>query len=277
MPEIELSNCTDCMKCVNDCPVNAIDLTNERILTKCIQCGHCVAICPESCFTPFHEEIIPLGDRVIKTEMLENHFAGLRSVRKFKKSKVSETDLNRLISNMKNYSSASNTRLLEITVVQDAEKIRILNDMTMDTIIRALNLGVHPLLRPLTAIFRPGLDFRLLSKYRKSFIKQRSEGSQAVCHGAPLIMLFHGPKISESMLDADANIWAANTVSLAATMGIGSCYIGFIVKSMARNKKLKAVFGIPENHVVHSVLAMGYQAVKYVNSTGRKEPKVSVA
>ena len=52
MPTIELDNCTKCLKCVKDCPSDAIDIEQGTINNACIHCGHCVAICPESTVFP---------------------------------------------------------------------------------------------------------------------------------------------------------------------------------------------------------------------------------
>lgn len=42
-------DCTNCMKCVEECPVQAIPRENPRCVDKsrCISCMHCVSICPE--------------------------------------------------------------------------------------------------------------------------------------------------------------------------------------------------------------------------------------
>jgi len=54
MIEIELELCTACGKCVKVCPVDALELKDEKaVLTgDCISCGVCVSACPEDAIEP---------------------------------------------------------------------------------------------------------------------------------------------------------------------------------------------------------------------------------
>ena len=45
----EKSECQDCYKCVRQCPVKAIKVSDghaQIMADRCIACGHCLAICP---------------------------------------------------------------------------------------------------------------------------------------------------------------------------------------------------------------------------------------
>ncbi len=45
----ETLNCQDCYKCIRECPLKAIKVTNHKasvIESRCVFCGHCVASCP---------------------------------------------------------------------------------------------------------------------------------------------------------------------------------------------------------------------------------------
>ena len=78
------------------------------------------------------------------------------------------------------------------------------------------------------------------------------------------------------MVKDDAVIWATNTTQLAKTMGLGSCFIGFIVKAMEKNKAMRKTFHIPENHQVFAALTIGYPKVSYINEVSRKAPEFEV-
>jgi len=66
------------------------------------------------------------------------------------------------------------------------------------------------------------------------------------------------------MLEADANIWATYTSIYANTMGLGTCFNGFIVHAMKKKNRLFAELGIPAGHRVYASLLVGYPKVKYV-------------
>lgn len=274
MPSILLEKCTRCLKCVKDCPSDSIDLEKGRIEQTCIHCGHCVAICPESAVLPDEGSIHPLKSSALKAEDLEMFFSGLRSIRSYQGKEVPKEILARLAENIKHYSSASNARPLQVTFVTDPEKIQRLNDATADTLIRTLKVISSPMISPFIKIFAPSVNLKGLKRYNESFIQKKQTNSSMVCHHAPVVMLFHGKKQKYDMSEADAYIWASNTVIYAKSLGLGSCYIGFIVKAMERNKRLREEMNIPEGHRVYAALVLGYSKVSYRNETSRKAPEV---
>lgn len=274
MPSIHLEKCTQCLKCVKDCPSSAIDIKLGTINNTCIHCGHCVAICPESTISPDFGEITPLETLTITPTDFQNLSKGLRSVRNYLKKEVPQETIELLIENMKHYSSASNARPLEVTVVSSPAKIQYLNDETTATLLKTLKTVTSPLISALIKVFAPSMNISGLKKYKESFELKKQTNSSLVCHHAPLVLLFHGKKSKFDMSEADAYIWATNTTLFARTLGLGSCFIGFIVKAMERNQMLKKEMRIPENHKVYAALVLGYPKVSYKNETSRERPKV---
>ncbi len=274
MPTIHLENCTTCMKCVNDCPAQAIDIQSGTIDSNCIHCGHCVAICPESTITPDVGDIYPLKKSKISAGDYQDFSAGLRSTRKYMKKEIPQETLDLLLDNMKHYASASNSRPLKITIVRSPEKIQILNDLTLDAIIKPLKMIVSPWIRPFVRLFAPKMNISNLANHKDSFIERRKTNSSIVCHNAPVVLLFHGRIAKYGMLEADANIWATNTTNHAKTLGLGSCFIGFIVKAAERSKALRSEMQIPKDHKIYAALILGYPKVNYQNETSRQSPAV---
>lgn len=272
MPTIKLDNCIKCMKCVSDCPSNAIDIEKGDIAQTCIHCGHCVAICPESTILPDTGDIIPLENSKITSNDFRILTSNLRSHRKYLKKEIPNEIIEELIENMKHYSSASNARPIQVTVVKNKDKIQLLNDLTLKTLIKSLNVITNPVVQLLLKVFAPTIDIKSLKNYQKSLIIKQRTNKSLVCHHAPLVMLFHGPNSKFGMGEADAYIWATETTIYAKTFGLGSCFIGFIVKAMERNKTLKKEMKIPENHKVFASLVLGYPKDNYVNETSRTKP-----
>jgi nitroreductase len=262
------------MKCVKDCPSSAIDIKSGFIAETCIHCGHCVAICPESTISPDTGEITALQPSAIAPDDFRNFMAGLRSNRYYLKKDVPEETIQLLIENMKHYASASNARPLKVAVVRTPEKMQILNDVTVKTLIKTMSLVTAPVIMPVIKLFAPHLNLAGLKRYKDSFLIKQQTNSSMVCHHAPVALLFHGPISKFGMLEADAYIWAANTAIYAKTLGLGRCYIGFIVKSMERNKTLKNEMNLPSGHKVYAALVLGYPKVNYVNETSREKPEM---
>ena len=276
MPTIYLERCTECLKCVKDCPSSAIDIKTGLISSSCIHCGHCVAICPESTIAPDFGKITALEHPVFSPLDFQHFSAGLRSIRSYLNKEVPEEVIQMIIENMKNYSSASNARPIKVAVIRSPEKIQKLNDLTVSTLINSLKIVTQPFLKPFIKIFAPSINITGLKKYQESFIRKQKTNTSMICHHAPVVLLFHGPKGKLGMSQADAYIWATHTTIFAKTLGLGSCFIGFIVMAMERNKTLKREMNIPLNNKVYAALVIGYPKVSYKNETSRQRPEMTL-
>jgi ferredoxin len=276
MPVIKLENCTKCLRCVKDCPSNAIDIDTGTINDKCIHCGHCVAICPESTVFPDAGVIKKLTSNSLNPDYFQQLSAGIRTCRSYVEKEVEEEKLNLLIENMKHYPSASNARPIEITAVRTKESVQGLNDQTAQILIKSIRKFTSPLIMPILQLMAPKLDLPRLNNYNKQFIARNKPGSSLICHHAPLVLLFHAPVKKFGMADADANIWATYTSIYANTLGLGSCFNGFIVMAMKRSKSMRKEYQLPAGHQVYAALLIGHPKVKYTNEAGRTQPRVQV-
>jgi nitroreductase/NAD-dependent dihydropyrimidine dehydrogenase PreA subunit len=272
MPFIQPEKCTRCQKCAKDCPSKAIDLTDYTIDSTCIHCGHCVAICPEMAVMPDQGEIIPLEKVSVSGEDFRNLSASIRTCRSYSKKEVSEEVLMELVENMKHCPSASNKRELQITVIRTPELIQQMNDATEQTLLKTLGLLSILPIRLIASLFIPSKELSYLLKYRTKFMAQKKVNTSIVCHHAPAVMLFHAPKSTFSMSGEDAYIWATYTSIYANTLGLGTCFNGFIVQAMKRSKTMRKQVGLPEEHQIHAALLIGYPKVNYRNETSRRKP-----
>ncbi|MBW8331110.1 MAG: nitroreductase family protein [Prolixibacteraceae bacterium] len=274
MPVIDLEKCTRCLKCEKDCPAHAITIETGEISDACIHCGHCVAICPEMAVSPDFGEIFPLQQHSVTPEDFSNLTAGIRTCRSYQPKEIPEEVLLQLVDNMKHYPSASNVRPIEITIVHSKEKVKLLNDLTAEALIRMFSFITSPVISLFISLFVPSLNVKKLKRYKTSFAELNKTNDSQICHHAPAVMLFHGEVSKTGMAEADANIWATYTSIYANTMGLGTCFNGFIVKAMEKKSKLNTQFNVPANHQVYASLLIGYPKVKYRNETSRKSPKL---
>jgi nitroreductase len=234
-----------------------------------------VAICPESTVFPDTDSIKKLHSPTVSPENFQHLSASIRTCRRYLNREVDDEILKLLIENMKHYPSASNARPLEITVVNTEEVIQRLNDRTAQKLIKTLKLITSPLLMPVLKFAAPKMNISRLNNYKKQSMVRQTPGSSLVCHHAPSVMIFHGPVTKYGMADADAYIWATYTSIYANALGLGTCFNGFIVKAMERNRDMRNEFGIPAGHQVYAALLIGHPKVKYTNETGRAIPKAN--
>jgi ferredoxin len=274
MPIINLEKCSRCLKCVLDCPSRAITIETGEIADTCIHCGHCVAICPESAVSPDFGDIFPLQQHSLSSEEFRKLTAGIRTCRSYQAKEIPEAILLELVDNMKHYPSASNARPIQITIVRTKEKVKLLNDLTAETLLKMFGFVTSPLVGGIFQLFAPSINIKGLKQYKSKFLELRKTNDSLICHHAPAVLLFHGPASRFGMGEADANIWATYTSIYANTMGLGTCFNGFITKAMGKKSKVNPKFGIPSGHRVYAALLIGYPKVKYQNETSRKSPDV---
>ena len=274
MPVIDIEICTRCLKCVKDCPARAITIETGEIADTCIHCGHCVAICPEMAVKPDFGNIFTLQSSSVTPEDFRNLTAGIRTCRSYQPREIPDEVLLQLVDNMKHYPSASNARPIQITIVRSGEKVKLLNDLTATALIRMFSFITSPVVGLFIRLFIPSMDILKLKRYKDSFVELKQTNDSLICHHAPAVLLFHGPASKTGMLEADANIWATYTSIYANTLGLGTCFNGFIVRAMGKKSKQNQQFDIPMNHAVYASLLIGYPKVKYKNETSRKSPEV---
>ena len=71
--QFRTANCKNCYKCIRNCPVKAIKVTNQQaqiIEEQCILCEKCIAVCPQHAKVehndiPELQKVIASGKKVI--------------------------------------------------------------------------------------------------------------------------------------------------------------------------------------------------------------------
>jgi nitroreductase len=223
---------------------------------------------------PDFGDVFLLQPHAVTAKDFRNLSSSIRTCRSFLPKDVPDAVLLQLVDNMKHYPSASNARPLQISIVRSKEKVKLLNDMTAEKLIRMFRLVCSPWLSPFIRIFVPSVDIRKLKRYKNSFIEQKDVNDSQICHHAPAVLLFHGEVSKTGMAEADANIWATYTSIYANTLGLGTCFNGFIVQAMGKKSKLNPLFKVPGNHRVYASLLIGYPKVRYRNEASRQSPIV---
>jgi nitroreductase len=104
--------------------------------------------------------------------------------------------------------------------------------------------------------------------------KRWKEGKDQLLHHAPALVLIYIKKDAATTPDIDAGIAAAQMVLMAEALGLGTCFIFFLVRTLQESKELRTLLRIPEDHRVYVAFTVGYPAVKYLRFTGRRPVRV---
>ena len=274
LPTINTDICTRCGLCNDDCVAGAIDSQTMMINAKsCMGCGHCIAICPvaaPSLVDPSSASL-PQGG--------SNAFASLvqlrRSVRRYRPEPISEQHLAALLDTVRFAPTGTNSQGMAVTVLASASKVQEAVGLALAFYQRLATIALNPLTRPVLRLVMGKTRLHKLLGYRhhlQEALDQHQE-RDILAHNAPALFIFHAGKSSSTPAE-DAVIWATTASLHAESLGIGTCYNGFLTRGINGSAKLRQFLKIPAGNKVYCCFTAGYPRVNYARPAPR--PAVNV-
>jgi nitroreductase/NAD-dependent dihydropyrimidine dehydrogenase PreA subunit len=275
-PVIDRSLCNDCGLCVLDCAVAAIHPGEGRVYAeRCMACGHCVAVCPPGAVAfpgLAAPAILP------SIEGAEGSYADLvrrrRSVRRYSAEAIADETLGRILDLVRYAPTGKNSQQVFVTLLATRARVGALADETMRFFSRLAAAALNGFTRPLIMLFLGAREGRKLFGY-KAHLRSYREGRDILTYGAPALFVFHAPRSSPTP-EQDALIWATTAAYHAESLGLGTCFNGFLVRGLNAKTSLKESIGIPRGHKVQAVFTAGHPALSYMRSVVRSEVKAAI-
>ncbi|TFG11371.1 MAG: hypothetical protein EU535_07300 [Promethearchaeota archaeon] len=254
---IDTEKCTNCQQCLQDCPSFNFRLSDDNQVVffqvGCVQCGHCIAICPEDAilYEGMKDEPLSFEDvdptSLISYDTFLKFIRGKRSIRQYKKKKIPNEIIDKIMYVMRYAPTGGNIRGLRCNIISDDEQIKALSEAVLDTLIG-----------------NPAIP----ENYSLMLKRKRKQGLDPIFYGASHVMIFHSPNPMDLV---NSVIAITHGLLSAQTLGIGSCWLYLAQRALIDNKDLrKNVAKI--NGRVHGVFVLGYPAVKYAR--GPPRPKI---
>jgi len=271
--------CTDCMLCVRECVMGVwrdID-GKSRIVDEdlCNRCSHCIAVCPGDAI--IHnglkkEEISAVNRKNLDSDIFRDIITSRRSVRQFKDKPVPKDVIESIIDLARFAPTASNNQDVGYIVITDKHLLGKTSKSIFGLASRLYNLSKN-------GIGKLFLNATGLSKNRyirvMKFAQEEHEqtGRDFILYDAPVLILIYGPKRKPFVTD-NCNIAATTIINHAHTLGLGTCFLGFIVAALRFSGRLRKNLGVPDDKRVYASLAMGYPAYNFASTVSRKKPEV---
>ncbi|MFA6092399.1 MAG: nitroreductase family protein [Elusimicrobiota bacterium] len=278
---IDRDRCTRCGVCTQVCAACFEEGPDSfpRPLTSpedCLVCGHCGAVCPEGAILNEKTESLRTPDLRIpfKYEDLLDLLCGRRSCRAFSGQGVSEEDVRRLLAAAAQSPNSFNRGNVRYTVITDRKILQAMAELIAKQTVRLTRLLSHPAGRALFRLFL-SKAYRELEPLLPLLAKMEdplAAGKDLILYGAPCMILVHTPESDGDTGCEDAVYAAANILSAAQTMMLGTCVIGFVTGPMRSSNALRALARIPEGRRVRTTIIVGHPAHSFARAILRKDP-----
>lgn len=272
---IDEERCIKCELCVKTCTPKVINPKDGTVdSARCMLCSHCIAICPKDAVSQSREYGEYITDFNISAESFENLIHYRRSIRNYTRKEVSGETLERFLNLMSYSPTGTNSQESYITVIQGRERVAEFSFKLISFFQRVVKLILNPVTYPILRVLLGKTKANKFYSYR-TYLTNLKEGEDILSYNAPLVVIFHSSN-KASTPEMDSNIQASYASLHAVTLGLGTCFNGFIAKGLNFNKKLKREYNIPKNHKVYNSLLVGYPELNYKKKVIRKINPINV-
>ena len=251
---VDREKCIGCGKCTKVCVANVV---GGSVLTMkdgypyletpdtfgwaaCWKCEHCIAACPTGAISMFGvgaKDVLPKPSEAIK-EDLTKLISFRRTCRAFRQEDVEKKIIDEILATLQNAPTGGNSMDVELTVVESRDFMQKIWDKA----------------------FSADIDYRRFPDFEVSANKFALS-----LYGAPHMLIAH--KVAEERCRderiSDVNIATAYFELLCNAYGLGTVMTNYALTVLDKNKEVRAMLGIPEDHYMALVVGFGYPAYPY--------------
>ena len=278
--------CTRCELCLAVCSRNNIEMGKDgaqiRNPARCMLCGHCKSVCPVDApmlhaldadeFTP-----VPDTKEMPEPDRLLSFFRSRRSIRAYKPIPVSRAELEMMVAAGRSAPTGGNRQPVRYLMINTPEMIA--NTRTMvhaylageaekifETDRRHRETG-----SPLPERWAVRMGYAPLWK---SMGRMYEKGRDLLFYHAPTIVVLHADPEASSPFCADIGLAAMQMVLMAQSLGVGTCFCGFLVTAINNCQELKDMLKIPNRNKAVLTFMAGYPDVSYLRTAARQPADV---
>ncbi len=275
MMVIDLTKCINCRVCETVCFQQAISIDKGEINQNCIECFHCAAACPVGCIQNDQPADILLPHK-IEAKELKLMLLNRRSHRIFEDKPVSAETLQNILDVVRYSPTSKNSQQVHITVVASPSKIQNLNNKIQQSLNKSIKNSINIFTAPILWLKFGGKQTRSMFRFKQRFFERQKHVKNMITYNAPTVLLFHTPNTPLGNPEMDCNIWASYATLYAESLGLKTCFAGYVVKGFQCNKNECAELGIPKNHKVFSAFLMGYPKITFKRKANREKIKATI-
>ena len=266
--EVDREKCIGCSQCVNVCPGAVLYLDEDKKSNMkdidcfgwngCWKCEHCLSVCPTGAISIFGhsaEDCIPPADSKEAAPILDALIANRHSCRSYLDKNVDRIIIDDMLSRLGNAPNGGNKQLVEYTLIDDKEQMKIFRDAAYSEMERLASEGIYP----------EGFD---KASYDDMKRWEKTVRPDMLFCGAPHLLIPHAP-LGNGEPRQDVLIAGTYFELLCASRELGSVMLTFPLGVLNLMPDIKAMLKIPENHYIGMIIGFGYPQIKYRRGSQR--------
>jgi nitroreductase/NAD-dependent dihydropyrimidine dehydrogenase PreA subunit len=283
-PYVEIDKCKGCGQCVKVCVAHVLELKKNKSEViygeRCVACGHCWAVCPEEAVT--QQEVVtdtslkPGPEPAVSSDMLQLLIRERRSIRLFKNEPVSEEHLLKIIEAGRYSPTASNRQNVTYIVLSNPQKVSELRSLVESFMEKTFKLMQNSAI----ALFYKMRYGRLVASSLGSydilyqFLKNREEKNAYFPLPFGSAVIITTAQSFDTLAPFNCSVALYNCSLMAHSLGLGSCFVGFVHIGANMDKNIKHWLEIPKENQAYGAMVVGHPDVKYRRLIERKKPDI---
>ena len=266
---IDPQTCNQDGLCAAVCPPGVIDFSPGALPVPtadaeavCIRCGHCVAVCPTASFT--HREMAPADcaplspQPILSAEQCARLLHGRRSIRAYRQQPVDRATLARLIDLARYAPSGHNSQNTEWLVLSGREELRRLAGLVVEWM-QQVQVESPELARAM---------------HMERTVARWQAGHDVILRGAPVLIVTHA-HAEDRIAPSSCTIALAHLELAATSLGLGTCWAGYLHAATAAFAPLVAALDLPEEHRCLGAMMVGYAKFRYQRVPTRRPARIT--
>jgi nitroreductase/Pyruvate/2-oxoacid:ferredoxin oxidoreductase delta subunit len=269
--EINQQTCNKCGICAAECPLSLIVMEErafpkpiERADADCMTCGHCVVVCPNGSLNhrdmPLEKTLELKDDLKVTPEQCSQLIRNRRSGRVFRDKPVSREVITRLIEDASYAPTGHNNQEVEWLVMDSKKDLEHIEELGTD--------WIEWVMKNLPQV---AADLNMQGLLERQKLKHN-----VFLRGAPVLVVAHAVKDTRkpTITGIDSSVALGYLELAASSLGLGTCWAGFVYTMANTFSPIQAAIAVPEGHFTYGCMMLGYNKFKYRRIPNRKEPKI---
>ena len=268
-PVVDVEKCTGCGLCVKVCPslVFKLDEKKSTIIRGegCNACGQCWAVCPEEAVSQQDAAtattLKPGPAPAVPPDTLQLLLRERRSTRLFTDEPVSREHLLRIIEAGRYAPTGSNRQKIDYVIVSGQEKVAELRSLVETFMEKMFEAAQNDVMR-----------YYALG-YRNCKEGGKKNAYFPFPYGSAAIIAHTQSSDATAPFNCAAALFSGSL--MAHSLGLGTCFVGFVQTGASVDKRIRDWLGIPEGNQSYAAMVVGHPDVTYRRLVERRSPEVT--